>query len=138
MQVAQTETSAGQPPVKDGSSWHLWAKGSFSFHDVLDAINPLQHLPIVSTVYREVTGDKIGNAARVAGDTLYGGVIGLAVGLVNAMSVSDTGKDLGERAVAMVEGDPKTDTGPDASPTGTVTVEPVDTRNDPRVQVTRD
>ena len=29
----------------------------FSFLDVLDIINPLQHLPVISTLYRQVTGD---------------------------------------------------------------------------------
>jgi hypothetical protein len=84
---------------------HFWAGRSFSFHDVLDAINPLQHLPIVATLYRHMTGDKIGNAARVVGDTLYGGPIGLAMSLVNVLEVEKTGTDLGDHVLAMVEGD---------------------------------
>jgi hypothetical protein len=55
-----------------------WAKNGggeedLSFADLLDAINPLQHLPIVSIIYRAITGEKIGLAAKLVGDTLYGG-----------------------------------------------------------------
>ena len=39
---------------------HFWAGNGFSFHDLLDTINPLQHLPVVSTIYRAITGDRPG------------------------------------------------------------------------------
>lgn len=74
---------------------HLWAGDHFSFHDLLDAINPLQHIPVVSTIYRAVTGDTLGNAARVVGDGLYGGVIGVIAGLVDVSVIENTGKDIG-------------------------------------------
>ncbi|MGQ3031076.1 MAG: hypothetical protein ACT60Q_22290, partial [Ferrovibrionaceae bacterium] len=35
----------------------LFGDEGFSFKTVLDTINPLQHIPIVSTIYRELTGD---------------------------------------------------------------------------------
>ena len=89
---AETITVQGQGPA--GKS-HLWAGDHFSFHDLLDTINPLQHIPIVGTIYRAVTGDTLGNAARVAGDGLYGGVIGLIVGLVDVSVLDNTGKDIG-------------------------------------------
>lgn len=54
------------------------------FDDLLDAINPLQHLPVISAVYREATGDQIGIGARLGGDFLYGGVVGLACGAAQA------------------------------------------------------
>jgi len=83
---------------------HLWAGTSFSFHDVLDAINPLQHLPIIATIYRHLTGDTIGTAARVVGDTLYGGPVGLVSSLANAFEVYRTGSDIGDHLLAMVDG----------------------------------
>ena len=45
--------------------------GEFSFGDFLDIINPLQHIPIISSFYREITGDEISPHARVIGDTLF-------------------------------------------------------------------
>lgn len=102
MDIQATSTTAATTPPTHS---HLWAGKSFSFHDVLDAINPLQHIPVIATIYRHLTGDNIGNAARVAGDTLYGGPIGLALSLLNAHEVNKTGKDIGDHVVAMFEGD---------------------------------
>lgn len=77
--------------------------GSSFFDNVLDVINPLQHLPVVGTLYRAVTGDKIGDAAQVAGDTLYGGVIGLGASLANLVFKDATGKDFGDTVLAFAE-----------------------------------
>ena len=49
----------------------------FTFDDLIDIINPLQHLPIVSTIYRAITGDEISVKARAIGGGLFGGPIGL-------------------------------------------------------------
>ena len=35
-----------------------------SFKDVLDTINPLQHIPIINTIYRELTGDQPGAVGK--------------------------------------------------------------------------
>jgi len=73
----------------------------FGFLDVLDAVNPLQHIPIVSTVYREVTGDQISNPARIAGGFLFGGVLGLVSSIANAIIDETTGKDIGDHLMAL-------------------------------------
>lgn len=51
--------------------------------DVIDVINPLQHVPIVSQYYREWTGDTIGATPQIAGGALYGGTIGVAMSFIN-------------------------------------------------------
>lgn len=76
-----------------------------SFWDLLDVINPLQHIPIVSSIYREITGDRIGEAARIAGGALFGGPIGLAAAGVDFAVKALTGKHTDEHVVAMVTGD---------------------------------
>lgn len=75
---------------------------------VIDIINPLQHIPVISTMYRHMTGDEISPVARIAGGALYGGPIGLAAGVANAAVEDATGKDIGETMLAMVTGDDKT------------------------------
>jgi len=61
-------------------------EGDLSFDDLIDVLNPLQHLPIVSTVYRAITGDQIQPHARAIGSGLYGGPIGfLAAGAAMAI-----------------------------------------------------
>ncbi len=73
---------------KEGSS-------SFGFLDFLDIINPLQHIPIISTIYRHITGDEIGAVAQVAGGALFGGPIGAAAGAASAVIEHETGKEVG-------------------------------------------
>jgi hypothetical protein len=80
------------------------------FHDLLDVINPLQHLPVIGTLYRAITGDVPGRLEKLAGDTLYGGVFG-AIGSVADMAFeSVTGKDFGSTVLSLFTGDDKPQT----------------------------
>jgi hypothetical protein len=97
-----TVTVTAQAPSHETS--HFWAGSSFSFHDLLDVINPLQHIPIVAPIYRAITGDKIGNVARIVGDGLYGGPLGAASGALDVAVKEVTGKDIGENVIDLVEG----------------------------------
>ncbi|MDR3425240.1 MAG: hypothetical protein P4M13_09275 [Alphaproteobacteria bacterium] len=58
---------------------------TMSFDDFLDMINPLEHIPVVSSIYRAVTGENINPVSRIAGDTLYGGALGLASAGLSAL-----------------------------------------------------
>ena len=69
-----------------------WASGGadvatveMSFDDFLDMVNPFQHIPVLSSVTRAITGDSINPVSRIAGDTLYGGVFGLAAAGLGAI-----------------------------------------------------
>lgn len=112
----------------DGTKSGIWKEaGGASFHDLLDVINPLQHLPVVGTVYRWLTGDEPGNLARVVGDGLYGGPVGAITGLFNAIS-RDGGEDMGERIMTWAFGPGHSKSEPDqgtaiatASPGGDAT-----------------
>lgn len=83
--------------------------------DIIDIINPLQHLPVVGAIYRHVTGDEIGPMARLVGDTLYGGPIGGAVAVADLTFEQVTGKDFGETVIAGLTGGDETPA--DAEPT---------------------
>jgi hypothetical protein len=96
---------------------HAWKDGGPGFHDLLDMINPLQHIPVVGAVYRWLTGDVPGNVAQLAGDTLYGGPVGLAASLFGIAFKEETGKDPGAMAIAFLGG------GSDA-PSATATATP--------------
>ncbi len=92
--------SQSQTAGAGGGKVPLWDNGGFGFSDILDIINPLQHLPIISTIYRAETGDKIGAIPRILGSMLYGGgLIGAAVGAATAVAnlvvQQETGKDIG-------------------------------------------
>ena len=77
------------------------------FGDLLQALNPLQNLPIVGTLYRELTGQTIEPSARVLGGLIYGGPIGIASAIVNAIVEDGSGKDIGGHMLAMVSGPEK-------------------------------
>lgn len=76
----------------------------FGFDDFIDLINPLQHLPIVGTLYRAWTGDAIEGPARILGDALYGGPIGLAFGILDAIVEQASGADVGGHVYANLFG----------------------------------
>lgn len=103
---------------KDGVETWLFGEDGFGFDDLIDVINPLQHIPVVSSIYRWITGDEISPAANVAGGALFGGPIGLA-GAVASVAIEEvTGDDIGGHAMAMLFGDeesPGSDTPADAT-----------------------
>lgn len=75
------------------------------FSDLLDLINPLQHIPIVGSVYREVTGDDRGAVSAVLGGVLLGGPIGLAAAIFELMCQDATGKGFAGNVVALFDGE---------------------------------
>ncbi len=107
----QTDTPAKADKTSGTTTMTAWQGDKFSFGDLLDLINPLQHIPIVSTIYREITGDKIGQAAKLTGDTLFGGVIGLVASVVDTSLQAATGKDTGETVIAALRSGTMDDSG---------------------------
>jgi hypothetical protein len=81
------------------------AEEELSFWDVLDVINPLQHLPIVGNIYRAVTGDELKEGPRVVGGILFGGVLGGVAAVANVIIEEKTGRDIGGNMIATVFGD---------------------------------
>ena len=61
-----------------------WDPSHVTFHDALSALNPLQYLPVVGTIYREATGDSVNPALRIAVAGAAGLLLG-PLGLVAAM-----------------------------------------------------
>ncbi len=120
----------GAPDTQDISFREMWAdpdKG-ITFADVIDIINPLQHIPIVSTIYRMVTGDTISQGARMAGGILFGGVSGLlAAGVV--MAVEEAGGDTVERQIAALFEDDEPAPGQAGKQVASVATETAATRN---------
>ncbi len=48
----------------------------FAVEEIFDAVNPLQHIPIVNNLYQSMTGDSIGAISSIIGGALFGGPIG--------------------------------------------------------------
>lgn len=101
---AQPVPTAPTPPTRSSS---VTAEPSasddrFGFWDFVDIINPLQHIPVVSTIYRELTGDEIKPAARIIGSTVYGGPVGLAVASADVLVEESTGRTVGGHVAAAI------------------------------------
>lgn len=113
-----TAKASAQEGAKDERGFfdRIWGKDGFSFGALIDIINPLQHIPVVGTVYRAITGDTIGPAARIAGGTLFGGAVGLVAASLDTLIKEQTGRDVGQHMLAMRDDeaappDPTTPTG---------------------------
>lgn len=74
----------------------------FSFDDVIDIINPLQHIPVLSMFYRNFTGDTIKPFANIIGGAIFGGPVGAVSSTVNAIVKTETGKDIAENALSLM------------------------------------
>lgn len=98
--AAKTAAPATQSAAATGSAPD---SGKSFFDDLLDVVNPLQHLPVVGTIYRAMTGDKIGTIEKIAGDTLYGGPMGLASSLADVAFEKITGKDFGDTVLSWLD-----------------------------------
>ncbi len=105
---APAENSAAATPAPtitrtaSTGSVHLTFTGFLK--DIFDIINPLQHIPIVSAIYRHLTGDQISPEAEFIGDSLYGGPIGGAVAAANIAYKEETGQSIGQTVIADLTG----------------------------------
>jgi hypothetical protein len=61
---------------------------SYGFHDLLSAMNPLQYLPVVGTLYRAITGDVIPEALRRIGSLVVSRLLGGPIGLVGSIAAT--------------------------------------------------
>lgn len=103
----RTETEIAAAPnagdVDDDDGFQPFGDDGFTFLDFLDIINPLQHIPVISTLYREMTDDTLDPGSRVIGGTLFFGPVGTVVSIANVLIDDATGKDMGEHVMAFFE-----------------------------------
>lgn len=97
--------NAKEVPAASGQAG-FWSEDGPSFQDVLDTINPLQHIPLISSTYRSLTGQTTSTGSKLAGDALFGGPIGFLTSLLDSILQSATGSDLAGNLIAAVEGKP--------------------------------
>jgi hypothetical protein len=90
------------PPSSTGAAQPLFRgeDGLPTLDDVVDIINPLQHIPFVSTLYNQWADNEPSTGAKLAGGALVGGPIGFVASLANVIFEGITGKDIGETVIA--------------------------------------
>lgn len=105
IEQAQRPAPAHHAPAIDGEGSR--SRGGFkafftrALHELVDIINPLQHLPLVSGLYRALTGDEISPVAKLVGGGVFGGPIGASLALAEVAGDAAVGRDIAE---AMWEG----------------------------------
>jgi hypothetical protein len=80
-----------------------------TFHQILSALNPLQYIPVVGTIYRAVTGDEIPEPLRRVGTLivsfLMGGPVGAMINVGIFAAEKLTGFDIDKTGQAALHGD---------------------------------
>jgi hypothetical protein len=116
MSVYSTEyhamvSSPSPAPEKVTSTAAAGASGNQDegfFHHLLDVVNPLQHLPVIGTIYRAITGEHIGAVEKIAGDTLYGGLWGAVSSVADVAFEGITGKSVEDTVLSWFKSDSST------------------------------
>ena len=85
------------------------AESHVTFHQILSALNPLQYIPVVGTIYRAVTGDEIAEPLRRVGTLivsfLMGGPVGALINVGVFAAEKITGFDIDKTGQAALHGD---------------------------------
>jgi hypothetical protein len=78
------------------------------FREILSALNPLQYLPGIGTIYRAITGDQIPEVVRRIGSLivsgLLGGVVGVGINLAMTAAEKISGIDLDQMGQKVLAG----------------------------------
>lgn len=98
---ATARAASPGPPL--GPEDHIPTPCDLSFNEVLQALNPLQHLPVVGTIYRAVSGETLNPALRILGGAALGGPIGLLTTAV-ITAIEELGKASQATATAATQG----------------------------------
>jgi hypothetical protein len=104
--------TAGATPAGTSTAATSWgesgSKDEGFLHHLWDIVNPLQHLPVIGTIYRAATGEHIGAVEKIAGDTLYGGLWGAVSSVAEVAFEGVTGKSPEDTVMAWLKGDSST------------------------------
>lgn len=98
--------SANAQPIAEPEAEPAATDEGLGFDDLLDVINPLQHLPVVGMLYRAITGDEISAPAKIAGDTLFGGIYGFLGALGSVAYEGIAGESIEKTVLSLFDGSP--------------------------------
>ena len=76
-------------PASASSAPNAESSSGLGFRDLLDIVNPLQHIPVIGHIYRSISGDTIHPIMKIAGGALFGGPIGAIVSAATLALTSD-------------------------------------------------
>lgn len=85
----------------------FFGEDGLTFGDLVDAVNPLNHIPFVSKLFHKegAPEEKPSVASKLVGGALLGGPVGLVASLANVIFEEATGKGVAEAAYAALSGE---------------------------------
>lgn len=101
-----TQATEKEPHLLTGKN-NFWGEDGFTFSDLIDAVNPLNHIPGAAGLFasEDAPVSRVSVASRLIGGALLGGPVGFFASLVNAVFEQETGKGAAETMVAALLGD---------------------------------
>ncbi|WDD99041.1 hypothetical protein [Thalassomonas actiniarum] len=101
-QIADSEQTAqvdGEPSLVDTISEFSFGDNGLELTDAFDSVNILQHIPVVSGIYQQVTEQDMSAVAKLTGGFLYGGPVGLAVSAADLTLEGITGNSINNTVI---------------------------------------
>ena len=95
-------TSFQQQSQTASSGLNMFGGNGIGFDDLIDMVNPLQHIPGVSQAYRAVTGDTISTGAAMIGGAIFGGFAGVVSSSVGALIEGINGESIASSVAQIV------------------------------------
>ena len=83
----------------DSLSRFSFGENGLDLNDGFDTFNILQHIPIVSAVYQDVSGQDISAVSKLSGGYFYGGPVGLAFSALDLAVEGLSGKSISKSLV---------------------------------------
>ena len=94
--IAEAAGLNGEGALAARESDSFFGSDGFGFDYFIDLINPLQNIPIVSTIYHDLTGDTIADGARI-----FGGPLSFAAAIGDTAVKQAAGRNIGEWALSL-------------------------------------
>lgn len=101
--ISAPASFAGEPSLQTSS-----ARPTRETSSLLGSLNPLHHIPVVSTVYDHLTGTRAVPAIRILVGAALAGPVGFIAALADALCEETTGRTIGGHAVVALIGEPIT------------------------------
>jgi len=73
-----------------------FGENGLELNDAFDSLNIVQHIPIVSAIYQDASGEDISAVSKLTGGYLYGGAVGLAFSALDLAIESYTGSSMND------------------------------------------
>ncbi len=90
------QTATEELSILTSINQYSFGDNGLDLDDGFDTLNILQHIPVLSSVYQENSGQEINAIAKLSGAYLYGGVAGLAFSVLDLAFEGYSGNNIGD------------------------------------------